>query len=253
MKKLFPRMYDHPEASTIVTSAMYWFVCYVLIPFVTTVILIGSYGNTGLVSGFDLGYYTLNFLAMAAIFRQYIMDSFLTVQINTRNFIITTLVAAVIIVVLVIHTVFFGYVLDMPMAFSVYPVTETSVLTTSAVAILKHPIAGTVCTVLLAPVTVSCIFYSTVFAPICCNRPWLAYLVMAVTLFIPRLFNIWWLGDMEYELWTYFLHLPIHMLACWSYQKTDTVWTPIAVLALSNLASCGLILMLGNWGLIWVN
>lgn len=227
MKKLFPRMYDHPEAITIATSAMYWFVCYVLIPFFTTVMLIGSYGDTGLVSGFDLGYYTLNFFVMAAIFFRYIKDSFLTVQINTRNFIITALVTAVVIVVLVIHTVFLGYVLDMPMAFSVYPVTETSVLTTSAVAILKHPLAGTLCTVLLAPVTVSCIFYSTVFAPICCSRPWLAYLVMAVTLFIPRLFNIWWLGSVEYELWTYFLHLPIHMLACWSYKKQTRSGPPL--------------------------
>jgi membrane protease YdiL (CAAX protease family) len=29
--------------------------------------------------------------------------------------------------------------------------------------------------------------------------------------------------------------LPIHLLACWSYQKTDNVWTPLISLALINL------------------
>lgn len=251
MKKLFPHMFERPENGTIVSGAMYWFVCYVLIPFVTTVMLVGFYGNTSVASGVDLGCFALNFVAIGGLFFQYLRDSFLTVRINTRKFLFTTLITAAIIVILVIHTVFVGYILGMPMAFSVYPITETSVLTTSAVAVLKHPVAGMVCTVLLAPVTVSCMYYATVFAPICNNRPWLAYLVMALTLLIPRIFNIWWLDDADYELWTYFLHLPIHLLACWSYQKTNTVWTPISVLSLSNLASGLLILLLGRLGLIW--
>lgn len=253
MRKLFPRMYDRPETGTLVTSGIYWFVCYVLIPFVTTVMLAGSYGNSGLVAIFDLVYFGLNFLVMVSLFGNYLKESFLNVQIGTRNFLFTTLVVTVIIAVLMFYATYFGYFLDIPMAIGAFPMTETSVLTSSAFIVLKNPVAAMLCTVLLTPVTISCMFYSTVFAPICCNRPWLAYLVMALTLMVPRLFNIWWLGYTETELWTYFLQLPVHMLACWSYQKTDTVWTPIAVLSLSNLISGLVILWLGSMGLIWAS
>lgn len=33
----------------------------------------------------------------------------------------------------------------------------------------------------------------------------------------------------------YLVQLPIHLLMCWSYQKTDNVWTPLISLAVVNL------------------
>ena len=33
----------------------------------------------------------------------------------------------------------------------------------------------------------------------------------------------------------YLLSLPIHLLACWSYQKTDNAWTPMVSLGIANL------------------
>lgn len=253
MRKLFPHMYDAPHSSIIVISAIYWFICYVLIPFTTTVMLVGSYNNTGLIAVFDLIYFGFNFLVMASLFGKYLKESFLNVQIDTRNFFITTFVTAAIVIVWIFQASIWGYFRNTPVGINAYPLTETSVLSSAAFIILKNPVAALLCTVLLTPVTISCLFYSTVFAPICCNRPWLAYLVMALLLLVPRLFNIWWLGYVETELWTYFLQLPVHMLACWSYQKTDTVWTPISVLALSNLASGLLILWFGSMGMIWVS
>ena len=41
----------------------------------------------------------------------------------------------------------------------------------------------------------------------------------------------------------YFCQLPIHMLSCWAYQKTDTVWAPIVTHMMVNLAASVLIII----------
>jgi membrane protease YdiL (CAAX protease family) len=52
---------------------------------------------------------------------------------------------------------------------------------------------------------------------------------------IPSVVDILWRGDAAFVLTGYLVHLPIHLLACWSYQKTDNVWTPLITLAVTNL------------------
>jgi membrane protease YdiL (CAAX protease family) len=52
---------------------------------------------------------------------------------------------------------------------------------------------------------------------------------------IPAIVDILWRGDAPFVLTGYLVHLPIHLLACWSYQKTDNVWTPILSLVTTNL------------------
>lgn len=143
-----------------------------------------------------------------------------------------------------------GYFSDQMAALWVFPMTEASALSLPAVILLKHPVIGMLCMVLLTPLTVSCLFYATVFAPVCANRPRLAYLAMALALMIPRIFNIWWLGNAGFEICTYLLQLPVHLLACWAYQKTDTIWAPIAAHALTNLLSGLIVVWLGVSG--WI-
>jgi len=97
------------------------------------------------------------------------------------------------------------------------------------------PLIGLTCMVLLVPIAISCMYYAPCFAPICANRPWLAYLLMALYLLLPRLinaFSFWYLVE---EIPLYLVQLPIHMIACWSYQKADTIWAPICSLAIVNL------------------
>ena len=97
-----------------------------------------------------------------------------------------------------------------------------------------------------SPVAVSCLFYATAFAPVGCRRPWLAYPVVALLIAFPRICNGMTCWNPTEELVLYLAQLPMHLLACWSYQKTDTVWAPIAVHAAANLIACGLcLLMLG--------
>ena len=235
---------DRPEASRIVTSIFYWGVCFILIPFMVTVVLVGSYEKLTTVTWFGIGGHVLNFAVVLGIFLPYLKDSFLGVQINRRGFVVTALITAALMVGISVAGLELGFANEYRYLMSAYPVSETTVISWGGVLVGASPLWGTLCMTLVVPLTVSCMFYATVFAPICTRRPVLAYIIMALLLMIPRVFNGWWLDRWEQELVIYLAHLPIHLLGCWSYQKTDTVWTPIAALALSNLLMSGLFVLL---------
>lgn len=252
MNDLFPEMLDRPDAGRVAASAIYWPICYVLIPFVTTLLVMGPYPDLGITTIVDIAYYVINAIVMISLFFQYIKDSLFNVQINYTGFFKTTGIAAGIMVFLALGCIAMSFRSGFMQAVGLFPITETSVLTYPAVLIMDRPVIGLLCTVLLNPFTVSCMFYATVFAPICGNHPKLAYLFMALALLIPRVFNMWWLENISIELWTYFVQLPFHMLACWAYQKTDTIWAPILSTGVVNLVSGGFILLLQAAGMIYV-
>ena len=83
------------------------------------------------------------------------------------------------------------------------------------------------------------------FAPVCYYRPALAYIVMAVFLAFPRFCNAATYWDPATEWTLYFAQLPVHLLACRSYQKADSIWAPILTLSLVNGIAC--ILLLAGW------
>ena len=49
--------------------------------------------------------------------------------------------------------------------------------------------------------------------------------------------DILWRGDAQLQIPLFLLNLPIHLIACWSYQKADTVWAPLATLSIFNLVT----------------
>ena len=65
--------------------------------------------------------------------------------------------------------------------------------------------------------------------------PWLGYLAVTILLMLPAAFDILWRGGAALVIATYILNLPMHLIACWSYQKADTVWAPLTVLSIFNL------------------
>ena len=123
-------------------------------------------------------------------------------------------------------------------ALSVLPLPEMELQMLAGEQIFYSPILGTVCMVLLVPVSVSCLYYAVGFAPLAEKRPWMGYAFLMLVAAIPRIVNMltfWAAGD---ELVLYLFQLPVHLIACWTYQKTDTVWTPMLTLAGANLAAC---------------
>jgi hypothetical protein len=110
-----------------------------------------------------------------------------------------------------------------------------SVSHTPLAAIEFAPIFGAIALSVFAPISICALFYCLGFAPICNKKPWLAYLCIGIITLIPPIIDILWRGDAALVLSGYLVQLPIHLLACWSYQKTDNVWTPMVSLAITNL------------------
>lgn len=60
--------------------------------------------------------------------------------------------------------------------------------------------------------------------------------MMAIILAVPRAMNALTFWPLDQEVLLYLAQLPLHMIACYAYQKADTVWAPIAVHTAANLA-----------------
>lgn len=248
MNKWLPEMYDRPDNGPVAASALYWVICYFLIPFVTLVLSWAFSSDLSAVIGVDIVTYIVNFLCMFHLFRDYLSDSFLNVSLDKAAFIKTVLRSAGLMLVLEISLLLRGE----NSSYWAFPVSETSVVASTSVVVLTSPLLGTLCMTVLAPVTVSCMFYGTVFAPIATRYPKLSYVITALLLLFPRLLSSWWLETGTYDIMIYLLQLPIHMIACWSYQKTNTIWAPIFSLGISNLLSCLLLLYLYLSGQIFI-
>ena len=232
-------MYDRPENGPVAASGVYWVVCYFIIPFVTIFLSYMFSSDLSAVVGVDICTYIFSFAWMMGLFRNYLSDSFLNVSINRASFIKTVLLSIVLILVFEWVTLFRGG--NGPLW--AYPISETSVVASTGFVVLGSPVLGTLCMTVLTPVTVRGMFYGTVFAPIACKRPWLGYGVLAVLLLLPRLLSCWWLQIGKYDFMIYLLQLPVHLIACRAYQKTNTIWAPIISLSVTNLATCVLLLI----------
>ncbi len=252
IEKLFPEMYDRPENGSVAGSVIYWIICYFMIPFVTQVLSWAFSTDLSSVIGVDLVSCVVIFLCILALFRSYLADSFWNVETNIAGFVKAALITTVLILIVELGLLRAGLRLDWDYAVSAYPISETSVVADTCSVILTHPLWGTLCMTVLTPVTVSCMFYATVFAPMANKRPLLAYVVTAVVMVLPRLLSAWWQNDGAYNCMVYLLQLPVHMIACWSYQKTNTIWSPIIALAVTNLVTCLIIWFLGFVGFLYV-
>lgn len=237
MKKLFPGMMDRPGNGSIFGIFVYWLFGFVFFPFVMPILAVGSWENHVLLSWIEIVYYLINFLVVVTMMKSYLTDSFFTVRIKTAKFIKTVFLTFALMISAVLMCGAFcmfvsGYMLNL---LSIFPMTEFSVLISPEYLAAINPIFGTLCLTVLSPVSICGLFYAGGFAPVCCKKPWLAYIVVSLLLLLLTGFDILWRGGVESALLIFIFRLPVHLLACWGYQRTDTVWTPIASLALFNL------------------
>ena len=241
MKKILPDMYDRPETMMVFGSLGFGFWCFFIFPTLMTLFCTGVTSSLTL-SWFEFGYHITNFLGVIWLFHSYLKESFFNVQINLKQFFSVTLVCAAVCFVYAAAMSYFGLVSPdvtyQLIAQSSLPLMESGFYNTPVNFICLKPITGMICVTLLSPLTASCLFYATGFAPVCCSKPWLAYITVAVVTAIPHFWNVVSFWPIEEELPMYLVQLPIHLIACVAYQKTDTVWAPIAVLTISNILGC---------------
>jgi len=237
MKKLFPPMLEKPDARTL-GGIPYWFFCFFLLPSLMQFSTMTSKGSSYEI-WLEIGYHVLNFLLVMFFFFSHLKESFLMVQIRTKLVLKTAFFCAVGIAIYKICLpyifLFLGYYRFSIASFGSMITNESDLLFYSTAVIEAQPLWGTLCMALLTPFTVSCLLYVCVFAGIGTSRTWLAYLLMAGSLLLIRLSMAFCLWPLEEEIAIYIVQLPVHMLACWAYQRTDTVWTPIFLHLFSNL------------------
>lgn len=239
MRELFPTMIDCPEKRSIISGLGYGILAFWSLPFILLLFMQGSFHNRVTLSWGDIAYHIINFFMAVIIFRQYLVESFLILQSEFKNVLSVALTAAgmmcVVILVYIIGHLAFGSPLLSLAAYGALPITEVELFVFSCDVIEQVPLFGTLCMVILTPVTISCLHYATAFAPACCSKPWLGYVLVALILAFPRICNGLTYWDPVEEGLLYLIQLPLHLIACWSYQKADTIWAPIISLSVTNL------------------
>ncbi len=248
MRKLFPSMIDRPENANIICGIFYCILAFWTLPFLLLLFMQGSFRNPVTLSWGDIAYHIINFIIALTIFRHYLAESFINVQADFKNILTVALVAGsmmcLLMLIYMIGYLVTGSELLGLAAFGTLPVAEVELFVLSSEIIRQVPLFGILCMTILTPVSISCLFYATAFAPAACNKPWLGYLLVAVILAFPRVCNAVTYWTPTEELLLYLIQLPLHLLACWSYQKADTIWAPIISLSITNLAASLLHLLL---------
>jgi len=248
MKNLFPIMIDRPEKRNLICGVFYCLIAFWTLPFLLLLFMQGSFDNPVTLAWGDIAYHIINFIISLSIFHRYLAESFINVQADFKNILTIALVAGGMMCLLMLFHII-GYFLTGSellwfAAFGTLPVAEVELFVFSSEVVRQVPLAGILCMTILTPVSISCLFYATAFAPAACERPWLGYLLVVLLLAFPRICNglTYWYPMEELQL--YLLQLPLHLLACWSYQKADTIWAPIIALSMTNLATAVLQLLL---------
>ena len=246
MHKHFPTLMERPEVNNSIAALVYQVVAYFSLPFLLLLLLQGGQNNWEKVAaGMELAYHVFNFFVALFIFREYLTDTFDDFRHGFRRLMKTvSLSTGLIMLIAILFHALYGYATGTAslIAYGTLPLTEVDLFLLPCDVVAIYPLPGTVCMGLLAPLTISCLYYGAVFAPICYTRPVLAYLAMALFLAFPRFCNAATYWDPATEWTLYFTQLPLHMIACRSYQMTDSIWAPILTHLIVNLLSCLLIL-----------
>ena len=243
-------MLDKPDGKAIAGGAIYWAIYIIVFPFVLAVLASSDLQlpNTSINSILVFLFYAVNFLAVGAMFRPYLLESFFNVRCYPKRFFSAVGIASGIILLAECFFIIGSLVLrwdDFLIATdNLLPIIELPLLLSGRLTILEFPILGILCVTIFVPITMCCLYYSVIFAPIAAERPRLAFLAVLLLAAIPRLAGLGNTGYPLHQLAVYIMQIPWHLCACWAYRKADTIWAPITVYAVLNLLSGLLLLVL---------
>ena len=241
-----------PEKKTIIAGLSYGLISILGISRIMALMSYGYPGDLGALAWMELFYLTINAIILLFIFGRHLAESWFEVTLDVKKFIRTILVTCGYILMYAVAVFMTDHLFPEVNVFNVIPISESSSLIHGTLVLAEKPLLGVAAMTLLAPVTISCLFYGTVFAPLCSEHPVRAYIVMAIVLAVPHLYNILIKGWPEFEIITYLLRLPIHLWACRAYQKTDTIWAPIISLSIANLVCSIVVAVLFHIGFLYV-
>lgn len=237
MKELFPSMTSKPEKFNLFARILCWICVFIAIPRFLPFMGFGIWDEVELSSWLEIGYHVASGLIMLWVIGSYLKDEWYMVTTHFRYYLkhVALTVALMVAAELWLLSALYLCGFKIESLQEGLPVVEMSVSHTPLLLVLTEPIFGTIALSVFTPISVCALFYCFGFAPVCYKKTWLAYLCVVLITLIPPIIDILWRGGASFVLSCYLAGLPIHLLACWSYQKTDNVWTPLLSLALMNL------------------
>ena len=237
MEKIFPSMNSKPEKIHILALIPGWIWVFVLFPMFMPFLGLGIWEQKLMSIWLEIGYHIANGIVMLWLMFGYLKEEWFMLTTDFRYYLkhIALTVGLVAGVELVLLGTLYLSGFDITYMLNNLPMVEMILSQTPLLLISLAPILGPIVLSVFTPISICALFYCFGFAPVCYKRPWLAYLCIAVITLIPPIINILWRGEATMVLNGYFVKLPIHLLLCWSYQKTDNVWTPLVSLAFVNL------------------
>ncbi len=230
-------MSSKPEKIQIFALIPCWLWVFVLLPMFMPFLGLGIWEHHEISVWLEIGYHVANGILMLMIISGYLKEEWFMVTTDVRYYLKHILLTVGLIIVaelMILGNLSFSGINIQDML-QCLPVVEMFVSHTPLYLIHLKPLFGTIALSVFAPINICTLFYCGVFAPVCYKKPWLAYLCVAGITLIPPIVNILWRGEAIFVLGGYFVQLPIHLFACWSYQKTDNPWTPLITLVIINL------------------
>lgn len=252
MHKYFPTLTERPELNNSIAALVYQVVAYYSLPFLLLLLLQGGdAGRDKVEAAVEIAYHVFNFFVALFIFREYLTDASLSLKQDLKRNLTTIWVSVglIFLVSLVLYNLFAHSFSQLRLsAHGALPLTEVELFVLPRDVVLTYPLFGTLCMMFLTPFSIGCLYYGAVFAPVCYTRPILAYFAMALFLAFPRYCNgsTFWVPAEQIIL--YITQLPLHIIACRAYQKSDSIWVPIAIHVIVNSFACALILLFSMLG-----
>lgn len=237
MNKLFPSMQSKPEKIQIFALIPCWIWVFILFPMFLPFVGLGIWEQHEISTWLEIVYHVANCLLLLTVISGYLKEDWFMVTTDVRFYLkhIALTVGLIVGVEVVLLGVLSLCGVDVGIMLEYLPVAEMSVSHTPLYLLDLQPVFGIIVLSLFTPVSACALFYCLGFAPVCYKKPWLAYLCVAILTLIPAVIDLLWRREAALEMNGYFVRLPIHLLTCWVYQKTDNVWTPIVSLAVTNL------------------
>lgn len=237
MDKMFPPMYSKPEKIQTISLIPFWAFSFVFIPIYMPYIGFGLWEQWEVSVWLEIVYHVINGVGILFLMWSYLKEEWFMVTTDIRFYLnhvaqtVGLILGTELVLLFTLHFcgVNIAYMLEC------LPAVEMSVSHTPLFVVELQPVFGTIALSVFSPISICGLFYCLGFAPVCYKKTWLAYLCIAVITLIPPVIDILWRGEAALVLSGYLVNLPIHLLACWSYQKTNNVWTPIVTLMITNL------------------
>lgn len=238
MRKLFPPMYSQPKWPMLICIGVYWGLSFVLFPMYLPLLGMGLWETPTWSAWLEIGYHAVNAIAMVCMVKECLADDWFMMSTDRKGSLkhIGLTVGLMLVVLMQQIAIMYACGVSMEYALEMLPIAEMSVSLTPGYLAASRPVWGTASMVLCSPFAICGLYYALGFAPLCVkDKPVLAYINVAVITAIPVVIDILWRQQVDLVVLQYFMRLPVHLIACWSYQKTDNTWTPILSLSAVNL------------------